>query len=111
MTALRAWPQNHIHVLGLPDGRGTSAPAFGNYMADAIDAAGLPERCVLHGLRKAAARCLADAECTAFQIMAITGHKSLDEVERYTRAADQKKQASAAIRKLERVSTRSKKVD
>ncbi|WP_442859439.1 tyrosine-type recombinase/integrase [Bosea sp. Tri-49] len=53
-------------------------------MADAIDAAGLPERCVTHGIRKAAARRLAEAGCTAHEIASITGHKSLNEVQRYT---------------------------
>ncbi|AZO78078.1 hypothetical protein B5U98_21000 [Bosea sp. Tri-39] len=57
---------------------------FGNWMADAIDAAGLPERCVTHGIRKAAARRLAEAGCTAHEIASITGHKSLNEVQRYT---------------------------
>ena len=36
------------------------------------------------------------------QIMAITGHKSLQEVERYTREAAQERSAREAIRKLER---------
>jgi enterobacteria phage integrase len=46
---------------------------FGNFMADKIAAAGLPERCVTHGLRRAAARRLAEAGCSANEIMAITG--------------------------------------
>jgi hypothetical protein len=48
---------------------------------------GLPNRCVPHGLRKAACRRLAEVGATAHQIMAVSGHKSLREVERYTRAA------------------------
>jgi hypothetical protein len=32
----------------------------------------------------------------------ITGHKSLAEIERYTKAADQKRMATAAIHRLER---------
>jgi integrase len=102
VAALKAWPQHHINVLGLKDGRGTSVAAFGNLMADAIEAAGLPERCVLHGLRKASATRLAEAGCTTHEIQSITGHKSLDEVERYTRAAGQKKLSRSAITKLER---------
>jgi integrase len=38
----------------------------------------------MHGLRKAAARPLAEAGCTTHEIAAITGHKTLSEVERYT---------------------------
>jgi Phage integrase family len=67
----------------------------------------LPERCKPHGLRKAAARRLAEAGCSANEIAAITGHKTLAEVERYTRAADQVRLAHQAIRK--QIETRSGK--
>jgi integrase len=50
-----------------------------------------------HGLRKAAARRLAEAGCTAHQIQSVTGHKTLKEVERYTRAASQKSLAQSAM--------------
>ena len=108
-AALEAWPRRHVTILATEGGRGTSVAGFGNFMADAIAAAGLPDRCVLHGLRKAASRRLAEAGCTVNQIAAITGHKSLKEVERYTAAADQKTLAKAAIRKLE-LSNRPRKV-
>ena len=71
-------------------------------MADKIEDAGLPERCVTHGLRKAAARRLAEAGCSANEIAAITGHATLAEVSRYTKAAEQKRLAKAAIWRLER---------
>jgi len=74
--------------------------AYGNTMADAIASAGLPDRCVLHGLRKAAARRLAEAGCTEKEIAAVTGHTTLKEVARYTRAADQKRLAAGAVAKL-----------
>ena len=67
-----------------------------------IEDAGLPERCVTHGLRKAAARRLAEAGCSANEIAAITRHATLAEVSRYTKAADQKRLAKAAIGRLER---------
>src|SRR5262249_41315706 len=57
------------------------------------------ERCKAHGLRKAAARRLAEAGCSASEIMAITGHKTLAEVERYTRAAEQERLARRAIKR------------
>jgi integrase len=53
--------------------------------------------CPLHGLRKAACRRLAEAGCTAHQIMAISGHKTLAEVQRYCAAASQKELAQQAI--------------
>ncbi|WP_082064366.1 tyrosine-type recombinase/integrase [Brevundimonas sp. KM4] len=52
------------------------------------------------GLRKAAARRLAESGCTPHQIAAITGHKTLKEVERYTRAAAQKALAGAAMERV-----------
>ena len=62
--------------------------------------AGLPQRCVPHGLRKAAGRKLAEAGCTAHEIMAILGHTSLKEAERYTREFDRAKAARSAMAKL-----------
>lgn len=57
-------------------------------------------RASFHGLRKAAATRLANAGCTVDQVKAITGHRSLTEVARYTRAADQYRLARQAIEKL-----------
>jgi site-specific recombinase XerD len=71
-----------------------SVKGFGNMISTAIRDAGLPRRCKAHGLRKAAARRLAEAGCSASAIAAITGHKTLAEVERYTRAADQERVAT-----------------
>lgn len=107
-TAIEAWNPRHLVLLATPDGRGTSIKALSTAMNRAIDAAKLPERCVLHGLRKAAARRLAEAGCTAHEIMAITGHKSLEEVERYCAAARQKGLGQSAMLKLIENETRAK---
>jgi integrase len=56
----------------------------------------------MHGLRKVAATRLAEAGCTAHEIASITGHSSLKEIEPYTRAADQKRLAKAAMKKVGR---------
>ena len=53
-------------------------------LARALLEAGLLGNCAIHGLRKAAAGRLAEIGCTTHQIMAITGHKTMKEVERYT---------------------------
>ncbi|MFC0412934.1 tyrosine-type recombinase/integrase [Asaia lannensis] len=53
----------------------------------------------LHGLRKAARR-LAEMGCTTDQIATITGHATLAEVERYTRAVDQEKLARSASERI-----------
>ncbi|MEJ0061499.1 MAG: tyrosine-type recombinase/integrase [Terricaulis sp.] len=76
-----------------------SAAGFGNWFRETCDAAGLPKRSA-HGLRKAAARRLAEAGCTASQIGAITGHKTLKEVSRYTAAADTERMARDAMKRI-----------
>jgi len=98
--ALEAWPRKHVAILANAAGRGTSIHGFGGFMAEAIAKAGLPARCVLHGLRKAAARRLAEAGCSTLQIMAVTGHRTLEEVQRYTAAAQQEPMARDAIARL-----------
>jgi enterobacteria phage integrase len=99
-VALRAWPRKHVVMLTTASNKPFSTAGYGNMMADSIAAAGLPDRCVLHGLRKAAARRLAEAGCTEKEIAAVTGHTTLKEVARYTRAADQKRLAAGAVAKL-----------
>jgi integrase len=72
---------------------------FSDWFRKACDRAGLPH-CSAHGLRKAAARRLADAGCSTHEIASITGHASLREVQRYTEAASQAKLADSAMSKL-----------
>jgi integrase len=59
--------------------------------------ADLPKRCSSHGLRKAACRRLAEAGCSEHEIAAISGHESLAEVRRYTRAASRARMAKSAM--------------
>jgi hypothetical protein len=55
---------------------------------------------------------LSDAGCESQEIMAVTGHRSLKEIERYTRKRNQARLAERAMHKLETyVSTREKWVD
>ncbi|MGO9171314.1 MAG: tyrosine-type recombinase/integrase [Rhodomicrobium sp.] len=99
---LDKWPKRDVVILTTAFQKAFTEKGFSNFMAKKIGLAGLPERCVTHGLRKAAARRLAEAGCSANEIAAITGHASLDEVSRYTKAAEQKKLAKAAIDRLEK---------
>lgn len=92
-------PNNNLTYLTTAFGKPFTPAGFGNWFRDACDAAGLKNRSA-HGLRKAAARRLAEAACTTKQIAAITGHKSLSEVERYTASADQERMAREAISRL-----------
>ena len=80
-------------------GKPYTAPGFGNYFRDLCNQAGCPDVSA-HGLRKATARRLAEIGCSANQIASVTGHASLSEVQRYTRAADRKRMAREAMKKL-----------
>jgi integrase len=73
---------------------------FTNWFVEEAKAAGLPSRSSPHGLRKAAARRLAEAGCSAKQIAAVTGHRTLQEIERYTESADQALLAEDAMAAL-----------
>jgi integrase len=106
LTAELALGGGHMSLLTRADGRAFDSNSLGIWFADAIDQAGLPDACVMHGLRKTAARMLAEVGCSEFEIMSITGHKSLSEVQRYTKEANQKKLAAAAILKLEQNANR-----
>ena len=101
-TVLHNWPKTHVAILTTSFGKPFTSKGFGNWMADKIADAGLPEHCVTHGLRKAAARRLAEAGCSANEIAAVTGHATLKEIARYTKAAEQEGLAAAAIRRLAR---------
>jgi integrase len=91
--------RGHMSILTTAYHRQFSVKGFGNMISAAIGKAGLLPRCKAHGLRKAAARRLAEAGCTEKEIAAITGHKTLAEIERYTRAADQERLGRRAIEK------------
>jgi integrase len=81
-------------------GRPFPGHSFTAWFRKHCDDAGLPKRCVVHGLRKAAARRLAEAGCTVHEIAAITGHVTLREVERYTKAVDRERLARSAMARL-----------
>ena len=81
-------------------GQGFSDAGFSGWFSERARMGKLPDGCTAHGLRKAAARRLAEAGCSAHEIAAITGHKTLKEVERYTRAADQRGLATSALARI-----------
>jgi len=97
--ALQAGPvvgMQHI----ITSSRGKPLRGLTELIQRAAKLAGLPPRCVAHGLRKAALRRLAEHGSTTKQIAAVSGHRSLSEIERYTARADQAGLAQAAIAKL-----------
>lgn len=100
--ALGITSDKHLTFLVTEFGRPFSFAGFGNWFRERCNEAELPQECSAHGLRKAACRRLAEAGCTAHQIRAISGHVSLREVERYTKAADQAELARQAFEKEQR---------
>lgn len=78
-------------------GKARTAAGFHNWFSESCRKAGLPLGVSAHGLRKAAATALAERGRTPHEIMAITGHKTMAEVERYTKEANKRKLAKAAM--------------
>jgi integrase len=81
-------------------GRPFTADGFGNRFRKWCDEAKLPH-CSAHGLRKAGAARLAELGASDREIMAITGHQTAKEVDRYTKGARQKRLAANAMEKWE----------
>jgi integrase len=92
---LDATPCQHLTFLTGRGGRPYNGNDFTMRMRRWCDEAGLPSE--PHGLRKAAARRLANAGAGVHHIAAITGHRSLKEVARYTQGYDQVRLAREAI--------------
>lgn len=74
--------------------------SFGMWFKKKCREAGITDRS-MHGLRKAAARRMAELGLSNQIIKSITGHTSDAEVARYTREAEQKKMAELAMQALE----------
>jgi integrase len=92
-----ATPSGNLTFLCTSHGHPFTDAGFGNWFREACTEAGLPKHCAAHGLRKAACRRGAEAGWTVHQIAAWSGHRTLKEVERYTKAADQKRLAETAM--------------
>ena len=99
-TALDLCPRDHLTFIAQADGRPLGAESLGTEFKGWLRRAGLLEKISLHGLRKAAARRLAEAGCSVHEIQAITGHKTLSEIERYTKEAGKKRLAESATDKV-----------
>lgn len=96
---LGASPVGDLTFLVTEWGRPFTVGGFGNKFRRWCDEAGL-RQCSAHGLRKAAARRLAEAGCTEHEIRSITGHQTSQEVDRYTRGADQRRLAARALSRV-----------
>jgi integrase len=96
MRILASAPRDNLTFLISERGEPFAGTSFSNWFGKCCREAGL-KGCTAHGLRKAACRRLAEAGCSVHEIAAISGHKTLKEIERYTREADQARLASQAL--------------
>jgi integrase len=98
-AACEAMPRAHLTYVVTAQGKPRSKYGLGNDFAQWATQAGLSPHCRLHGLKKAGMRRLAEDGGTTHELMAISGHKTLSEVQRYTDAADQKRLADQVMAK------------
>ena len=83
-AAIDAMPaSDNLTFLITAQGKPFTAAGFGNYFRDRCCEAGLQERCASHGLRKAAATCLAELGLTDHQLMAWFGWTSNSQADLY----------------------------
>ena len=91
-----ATPGDHLTFLTTRTGKPYAGDNFSEQFRAWCKAARLSEECSFHGLRKAACRRLAEAGCSVNEIAAVSGHATLREVQRYTKAVDQERMARSA---------------
>jgi len=96
-AAIDAMPAEHLTFLVSANGGPLTPHGFGNWFRACCRKAGL-NGLSPHGLRKATCRILAEAGRSANQIASVSGHTTLKEVERYTKAADRKRMAGEAMK-------------
>jgi Phage integrase family len=97
---IKATPANGVYLLGDATGRKLTRPALTRLITRAMQDAGLPPRCKAHGLRNAILRRLAERGGISKQLQAVSGHRSLAELERYTEKAEQARLNRQAMAKL-----------
>ncbi|WP_343801361.1 site-specific integrase [Paenochrobactrum glaciei] len=91
--------RKHLTFITTAYGAARSEKAFTNWIIEAAREAGLPPHRSPHGIRKAACRTLAESGCTALEIMSITGHRNIKEIETYCVAVNKKRLAHSAVTK------------
>src|SRR5262249_49980258 len=98
-AACNAMPKAHLTYIVTAYGRPRSKYGLGNDFAKWATEAGLRARCRMHGLKKGGMRRLAEHGNTTHELMAISGHRTLSEVQRYTEDADRKRLADSGMAK------------
>jgi integrase len=107
--AIRPLPRDLPTFLTTNYGKPFTPAGFGNWFRDRCDEAGL-SHCSAHGLRKAAARRMAEGGMSGDIIKAVTGHTDLKQVSVYTAAANQAALAERGLRAIAGKKKRTKSV-
>jgi Phage integrase family len=100
IAALPSLPERTL-FLETQFSEGFTETGFYNWFTDKARKAGVPKGRSPHGLRKACCRRLAEAGCSSHEIMSVSGHETLKEVERYTKTANRARLADSAIAALQ----------
>ncbi len=97
--AIRSLPRERETFLTTEFGKAFTPAGFGNWFRDRCNEAGLTH-CSAHGLRKAAARRMAEGGMSGDIIKAVTGHTDLKQVSVYTAAANQAALAEKGLKAI-----------
>lgn len=97
--AIRTLPRDKSNFLTTSFGKPFTPAGFGNWFRDRCNEAGL-SHCSAHGLRKAAARRMAEGGMSADIIKAVTGHTDLKQVSVYTAGANQAALAEMGLKAI-----------
>ena len=114
-AALDALPKDNLTFIMSERGKPMTPEGFTNWFRKMVEAVVddqgkrlLPDGLSPHGLRKATCRRLAEAGCSAHEIMAISGHQTLAEIHRHTVAANRVRLAERAVAAMGRNETLTK---
>ncbi len=100
-TAIDATPSGHLIYCATSHGTPfQSSKGFSQWFVEHKDKAGLPKQCVPHGLRKAAAKRLAEAGVGEFMLMSIMGWENPNQARVYIEKANRAKMAQKGMEML-----------
>ncbi|MBO1038182.1 tyrosine-type recombinase/integrase [Brucella pituitosa] len=103
--AIGSLPRENPTFFTGTNGKPYISASFGNWFRKRCDEAGL-SHCSAHGLRKAAARRMAEAGLSGDVIKSVTGHTNLSMLTIYTNAANQAVLAEAGMKAISSAKTK-----
>ena len=105
-TAIDATPSGNLVYVATSHGTPfQSSKGFSQWFVDQRKSAGLPDKCVPHGLRKTAAAKLAEAGVGEFMLMSIMGWTNPNQARKYIEKASRAKMAGKAMQILDEEQT------